>query len=196
MPVWRLQVSWGADTAFPRDRMVITPHFNDAGALTDPDGLCEDLADALATWGGSPTREILVRAYDAQGTPPVFPQGEAIRNTDSFPPGSAPREIAVCLSFYSERNLPRQRGRLYIPVNVMGQSVSNIRPSTAAQTKVADLVPIFTGLGGPDVDWCVYSRVDDEARPVTNWFVDDEWDVQRSRGLRSSNRQTGTTSEA
>ena len=29
---------------------------------------------------------------------------------------------------------------------------------------------------------------------VTNWYVDDEWDVVRSRGLRATTRTAGTTS--
>jgi hypothetical protein len=38
----------------------------------------------------------------------------------------------------------------------------------------------------------VYSRREKVARPVTNYWVDDEWDTVRSRGLRSSTRVTGT----
>jgi len=195
MPVWRLQTSWAVTTAFPRDRMVITPHFNDAGATTDPESLCTDLADALLGWWPT-TGELRVTAYDAQGTPPVFPQGEATRNVGAFRDINSNRELAVCLSFFSERNAPRRRGRLYVPALMLGAGSEALRPGTAMTAKVAALAPIFEGLGGPDVDWCVYSRVDNVARPVTNWFVDDEWDVIRSRGLRGEARVTGTTSEA
>lgn len=194
MPVWRLQSSFQVTTAFPRDAMVITPHFNDSGALTNPQGLCNDLADAYADWIGLFT-EITVTAYDAQGTPPVFPQGEAIRSPGQIGNSPTARELAVCLSFYSERNLPRNRGRLYIPAGIAGAGESGQRPSAALRDKVAELAPIYGALGGADVDWCVYSRRDDEARPVTHWFVDDEWDVIRSRGLRPETRVTGTTSE-
>lgn len=175
---------------------MITPHFNDSGATTDPDGLCNDLANALSAFFTG-AREINVKAYDAQGTVPVFPQGDATVNAGLAPASTAPRELAVCLSFFSERNLPRQRGRLYIPYQLLGGGApSTARPTLAIRDSVALLVPIFTDLGGADVDWCVYSRRDDTARPVTNWFVDDEWDVIRSRGLRPSDRSAGTTSEA
>jgi hypothetical protein len=194
MPTWRMQCSFGADTAFVRDRLVMTPHFDDHGIATDPDGLATDLATALAAWCGT-AREIKVTAYDAQGTPPVYPQGEHIIAPTVVPASPHPREIAVCLSFYSERNQPRRRGRLFVPTVITGQIVTSPRPNPGIQNKVAELVPIFTDLGGPDVDWVVYSRVDDVSRPVTNWFIDNEWDTIRSRGLRPDARIVGTTSE-
>lgn len=196
MPIWRLQCAIGADTGLARDQLVITPHFNDAGATTDPDSLCEDLADALAGYFPTP-RQVVVKAYDAQGTVPVFPVGDAIRNTGLFPESTAPREVAVCLSFYSVRNRPRQRGRLYLPYCALGfTGATTARAAPSVRSKVGALAPILEDLGGPDVDWCVYSRRDDLARPVTNWWVDDEWDTIRSRGMRGVARLEGTTSEA
>jgi len=193
MPIWRLQTSWAITSTFPRDRVVVTPHFNDAGALTDPDQLCEDLADALMAWFTT-TGELRVTAYDAQGTPPVFPQGEAIRNPGTAHAVSAPRELAVCLSFFGTRNLPRQRGRLYIPQFMAGAG-PGLRPTAGMQAKVGELAPIFSDLGGVDVDWCVYSRITSTPHSVTNWWVDNEWDVIRSRGLIGDERLEGTTSE-
>jgi hypothetical protein len=195
-----MQVSFGADSALPRDRFVITPHFNDAGATTDPQGLADDLADGIAgiiTQTPIPTREIVVKAYDAQGTKPVYPQGTAVRNANAYPASGIPRELALCLSFYSERNVPRSRGRLYIPLAlIIGTSVSGSRPREQDRTALGLFPPVFTGLGGADVDWCVYSRSDNVARPVTHWYVDDEFDIQRRRGLRATTRTLGTTQEA
>jgi hypothetical protein len=203
MPVLRLQVSFGADTAFPRDRLVITPHFNVGFALPEPNdlnpspdaqALCNDLGDALQTWSGQ-VRELTVKAYDAQGSVPVFPIGSTVRGLGAFPASNGPREIALCLSYYSGRNIPRYRGRLYIPMVVALQGAGSPRPTPANQTKVAALAPIFANLGGTNVDWVVYSRLDDTARPVSNWYVDDEWDNVRSRGFRSTARLTGTLNE-
>lgn len=198
MAIYRLQCSIGADTAFPRDRVMINPHFNNVGGIltdSDADQLCEDLADALVAYV-SGTREIVVKAYDAQGTPPVFPVGNAIRNVGQFPASSAPRELALCLSFYSGQNVPRRRGRLYLPVFLIAPGVTHgVRPSTTNQAKVGALATILADLGGADIDWSVYSRVDDVARAVSNWWVDDEWDSMRSRGLRSETRTVGTVSE-
>lgn len=195
MPIYRLQCSFACDTLLPRDRMVITPHFDVASPLPDLDALCEDLATALDTWDTA-AHEITVKAYDAQGTPPVYPVGDAIRNVGASPATFGPRELACCLSFYAERNIPRQRGRLYIPAAMATPtSMGEIRPNSALMQKVADLAPIFGSLGGNDVDWCVFSRLNNTMRSVSHWWVDDEWDVMRSRGLRGSTRLTGTVSE-
>jgi hypothetical protein len=174
--------------------MVITPHFDDGGITTDPQQLCEDLADALAAWDII-TTQLIVTAYDAQGAAPVYPQGRAIRNEGAVAATAVPREVALCLSFYSDRNLPRQRGRLYAPAGLFTSAVG-LRPTVAMRDKLAVLAVDFQALGGPDVDWVVYSRADDVARPVTNWWIDDEWDTVRSRGLRATTRLMGTTSEA
>jgi hypothetical protein len=195
VPTWRLQTTWWKDTLLPADGITITPHFDDQGVGTDPQGLCDDLLAALQAWEPS-TSQIRIRAYDAQGTVPVFPQGDAEVNTGVAGISTTNREVAVCLSFYSERNRPRQRGRLYIPACITGQSVSGPRVPLAHQQKVGDLAQIFQDLGGPDVDWVVYSPTDDVARPVTHWWVDNAWDTVRSRGLAPDSRIEGTTSEA
>lgn len=198
MPVWRLQTAIGADSPDTRDRFVITPHVNDTDLTTSPEELAEDWADTLLGWMDNSNREVRVTVYDAQGSQPVFPQADVTRNPGAFPSSGCPREIAVCLSFFSERNLPRQRGRLYIPMALLtsSQSFATVRPGTALQEKVGNLATGLANLGGTEVDWSVYSRVDDEARPVTNWYVDNEWDTMRSRGLRPTERTVGTTSEA
>ncbi len=196
MAIWRLQVEVAGDTVFPRDRAVITPHFNNTQTTfldEDVDSLCEDLATALVGYFNE-AREIRVTGYDAQGTPPVFPQGQAVRNVGLAPESQKPREIAVCLSFYAGVNRPKRRGRLYIPWFATNQGVGSPRPTVANRQKVADLVPILADLGGANVDWGVYSRTDDAFFKATNWWVDDEWDTMRSRGLRPAARTAGATS--
>jgi hypothetical protein len=197
MPLWRLQTAISGDTTFPRDAMVITPHFNDVGITTDPQSLCDDLAAAIGAWMEPVDgRQIIVRAYDAQGTPPVLPQGEAIRNLGLAPATFVPRELALCLSYYSGNKTPRNRGRLYIPpVWLTALDTPRARPIEAWRVKVGALATVFADLGGPDVDWCVFSRRDGAAKSVTGWWVDDEWDVIRSRGLRSTARTEGALSE-
>jgi hypothetical protein len=197
MPVWRLQVAIGGDTAFPRDKAVITPHFNDSGVGTDPQGLCDDMADIAVAFFATPgPRQIEVTAYDAQGTPPVDPQGYAVRNLGIIQETGSPREVACCLSFFGVRNAPRFRGRLYIPAYAsLAPGAMGGRPSVAYREKIGTLATSLAGLGGADVDWVVYSRLTDTAIPVSNWWVDDEWDTIRSRGLRATTRLAGTVNE-
>lgn len=193
MAIYRLQCVIGADSPNIRDRFVITPHFS-VPAVADEQSLTDDLSTALAAYfsGG---REVRVTAYDAQGTPPVYPVGDTTRNVGTYPISDTVRELALCLSFYSGANRPRRRGRLYVPLAAIGMTPSGVRPTSTPQNKVGALAPILANLGGVDVDWCVYSRADDQGYPVSNWYVDDEWDIVRTRGLRPTTRITGTTSE-
>jgi hypothetical protein len=206
MPILRLQVSIGADTAFPRDRFVMTPHFRvgfdvsdlGIGGSVDADALCHDMAVGLSQrFYPTNGREIEVKAYDAQGSKPVYPIGHALENVGLFPESPTPRELALCLSFYSGRNAPRSRGRLYFPLPCIGGGGAlPVRPPAGLRDGMANYAQFFQNLGGTNVDWVVYSRRDNAARPVTNWWCDDEWDVQRRRGFRGTTRSTGTTSEA
>jgi hypothetical protein len=118
----------------------------------------------------------------------------ATKNATGQSASGNPRELAICLSFYADRNIPRHRGRLYFPAPIVAGSSLSVRPSSIAMNAVAAFVPVFAGLGGVDVDWVVWSEKDRTARKVTNWWVDDEWDVVRSRGLRPTTRLTGSTS--
>lgn len=193
--IYRAQIAITAETNAVADRMVMTPHFRDLGALSDPHSLAGDLADAIVVWLGV-ARQVNVKLYDAEAAKPNYPKADEVRNFGGVAPGNGPREIALCLSFFSDRNVPRQRGRVYAPINLVNTSQLSVRPNLTQRQKVADLAPIFQDLGGPDVDWCVWSRTESEAHPVTNWWVDDEWDVVRSRGMTGTERLTGVTSEA
>jgi hypothetical protein len=192
MSIYRLQVAWQMDSALPTDQMIITPHFDDHGILNDPQNLCDDLAAALNSWDAV-TTQLTVKAYDAQDPPPNYPLAEKIVNEGQIANANANRDVALVLSFYAEQNRPRRRGRIYVPMVVTGLSAAAARPTPTIQQKIADLVPIFAGLGGLDVDWVVYSRLDNAARKVTNWWVDNAWDTQRRRGQVATSRMIGTT---
>jgi hypothetical protein len=192
--ILRLQVGTKADTAFPRDVMSINPHFATLAVMTDADQLCSDLASALDTWMND-KREITVKAYDAQGSKPVAPIGEATVQTGVTPASTVPREVACCLSYFSNFNRPSLRGRLYIPAPWQVPQVA-LRPTITVREKIGQLADIFANLGGADVDWVVFSRKNNSSHPVTNWWVDDEWDTVRSRGLRPTTRSAGTVNEA
>jgi len=191
----RLQCSFGADTALPRDRLMINPVFNDAGGTSDTQQWCQDMAEGLANLWGS--REITVKSYDVEGTKPVYPNGEFTVNAGQTPPSTIPRELAICLSFFADKNLPRQRGRLYIPAQMwvtqaqLGERV----PLTSVETSAQALVSLFTNLGGVDVDWSVWSPTTKQHHTVTDWWVDDEWDIMRSRGRKGTDRKQHPTGE-
>lgn len=195
-----MQIITGADSAFVRDHFVNTLHFNGVGTFanlgeTNAQSLTDDLASVWQTLPNVGTiRQVKVKAYDLDDAKPRPIIAETTRNAGAFPASSkCPREVALCLSYYADRNLPRQRGRIYVPAELLTAAVG-VRPNSAQMTNVKDLHQKFADLGGADVEWSVFSRMDNVHRQVQHSWVDDEWDTVRSRGLRATTRMT-TTSE-
>jgi hypothetical protein len=197
----RAQCCWQIDSLFPRDRACINPCFRHQSLLVEgaPEWqqLADDLAAGINGWGlNSAGHELVVNLYeikDAVAGEPNRPKATKKLNAGVSGATTAPGEIALCLSFYGGSNSPRERGRLYLPYYMVNATAPPNRPSTAARTKAGDLVPILAGLGGVNVDWIVWSPTRKAATKVTNWFVDDEWDTVRRRGLKPSVRTAGTT---
>lgn len=182
------------DTTAPTDVAQINPHFKTTGP-TNAQSLADDLVAALDTYVPV-TTEIRVTMYDAEGPPPHYPLGEAVRDAGVAVSVTVNRDVALALSYWAGTNRPRRRGRLYMPVPLLSISPSSANANTAALTKVAAFVPILTGLGGVNVDWVVWSRVDKQAHSVTNWSVNNAWDTQRRRGGAATTAQTGATGES
>ena len=191
MPLYRMQVAAAADTAFPRDRLVNTLHFDDAGVTSDPESLCQDLLDVFQAGWYSPSgaREIRVSAYEVGDPGP--PVATVVENEGTAPVSATVREVALCLSYYAGENRPRRRGRIYLPVLAQGAE-NGARPREGLLTAALALGDAFAGLGGADVDWVLYSPTESAHFDVTNTWVDDEWDTIRSRGLRPTTRVSGT----
>jgi hypothetical protein len=196
MPILKVVLATKADTDFPRDRMINVVHFNDRGVSTDENQICQDTATALnATWfvGGS-QHEITATSYDAQGTQPVYPNGSYVLNPGATAKASTvPRDMALCLSYYADRNIARHRGRLYLPCALAMGSVS-AKPDTTYITRALDLADALSGIGGIDVDWGVFSQRDNVFRKAQVAWVDNEWDTQRRRGLKATTRTTRNVS--
>lgn len=188
MPIIRIQVAAAADTLLARDQLVNTFHFNVLSASPDYNALCTDLATIMANWFDVP-RQVRAVAYEVAGPPPHYPVGEALLSSGVAPASGRPREVALCLSYYAERNVKRRRGRIFLPVGAYISTTMSGRPDAALMTKTLNLGTSLSGLGGANVDWVVYSRLDIEHRKVTNVWVDNEWDTVRSRGLRGTSRQ-------
>jgi len=191
MPHLKVVVSAEADSAFAKDRIVNVVHFNVTSLTPDEDQICQDVGSLFLSkiYNNYAGRKIEVTSYDAEGTKPVYPNGHATINPLGEPLASgSPREIALCLSFYATRNVPRRRGRLYISMIGNNPEVLNLRPQATARNRLLDLADGLAGIGGPNVDWEVWSQVEKKGYPVTTAWVDDEWDTMRSRGLRSTLR--------
>jgi hypothetical protein len=112
-----------------------------------------------------------------------------------------PGEICLCLSYYSVYNAKRFRGRNYVPYNwiytaiVGGGSTLAARPTTVQQQVAMGLWDqVYKPVDhNTNWDWVLRSPTDKAFKPITDVWVDDEWDTLRSRGLRPSSRITAKT---
>jgi hypothetical protein len=186
----------------PKNQAVITPHFRRQLDITDPTSgtnaqqLCDDLAAQYAFLPGLGGTPFTVTAYNVEGAKPRFPLATTRRNVGAAVKQPAvPPEMAVVLSFYSGENRPRFRGRLYLPAWLLGgvsSDMGRVIP-TALRTAAEQLVASFSGLGGTNVDWGVWSQAGQAFHKATNYFISDAWATQRRRGIKEITRTVGTT---
>lgn len=207
----RLQVSTHKAGGIALDHITNTVYLDRDSSLTPlwtgPD--YQKLAvDAAQLWGSyRPLPEgydrVEARVYDMEDAKPRVIRGQSVFNSGLNTASVAgPREVALCLSFFSVRNLPRQRGRLYVGPWQKGNM--DERPSATIQAQVQALAVGIGNLGGIDVDWTILSPASPLKKPpqtqaitykVTDYWIDNEWDTQRRRGLRSTGRLVGQTNE-
>ena len=196
----RAHVQWQVGSALPRDVMQITPCFRAQTPMLPTDTanwttLADDIRNIFAgSWTDKATNQMTVKLYDIEGTDkPNRPRATSVKYAGQAAEASAMREIALCLSFYGGPNGPSNRGRLYIPAWLFLAGSVPVRPTQANRDKVAELPALLSAVGGTNIDWGVWSTTRDQFTKVDHWFVDDEWDVQRRRGLKPSARSAGTT---
>jgi hypothetical protein len=187
MAIYKAVIAFPFDTALPKDKISITPHFFG----DNPQALANALKTNLIANAAVGTKPFTVTIYDATKAPPNYPLASASQ-TGTTPNSTAPRELALCLSYYSTYNRPRYRGRLYIPLNLNGVSTANARPTATQITNTLGWANVFKSGLPTSHNWVVYSTVDKASYGVTNYWVDDEWDIMRSRGMVGTTRQLGT----
>lgn len=195
----KMQVARQPASALARDEWIQTFYLDTDELGTEPNYV-QLATDAGAIWEtkcplitGWPRFE--VRAYDLGDTSPRVPRARVKTLNGGYGTGAAagPQEVALCLSYFAGTNLPRKRGRMYFGPFQVGQMAT--RPSDILIGQIGDFAAAISNLGGVNVDWVQYSPTTGAFSKVTNWWVDDEWDTQRSRGVKATKRITGTVSE-
>lgn len=181
----------------PRDYMVHTLAFNStAGSVTSAN--YQALSDLILSYfngtAGSFTQyngsQVEVRLYNLSD---AVPRPE--RAFSKYTPGSwasatlAPRQVALCSSFYAGRNLKRFRGRIYLG----GYTASSIgeRPTTTQMNAAANLVHgLAVAAQGMTPEWSqsIWSRADRALYAADHWWCNDTWDTMRSRQDKETTR--------
>jgi hypothetical protein len=109
---------------------------------------------------------------------------------------AGPRDVALCLSFRGERNIARQRGRIYI--GPWTKQIMDERPPLGASAGLKLIAEGIGNVGGGNIDWVVRSGFPLPAgtnHAIKQAWIDNEWDTMRSRGLRATSRDTQAMDE-
>lgn len=173
--------------------------------LTGAPTEAEQVADALRVFYGDLMAPFygsnisagphLVKFYELPGLEPNYPYHETEFSFGT--PGSGtplPAEVALCLSFQAQRTpgLPqaRRRGRIYLGP-MQDTANDDGRPSTSIITSILDaaetLAASIAAVSSAQA-WAVWSPTAGEAVEITELWVDDAFDTQRSRGLARTTR--------
>lgn len=193
-------------TAIGRDAVTNTFHFNTATAWTTTIQV-EIIAGLKAfydAWAGHRSKDLAptqshVAFYDLALPKPRAPIADvSLGLAVGTGANTMPHEIALCVSYQAIRasGIPqaRRRGRIYMgPVASTSADNSNGRPTTAARAAIVAGANALLSASNSAVNWkwIVHSPTYPEAEitnAVANGWVDDEWDIQRRRGLVSSAR--------
>lgn len=196
---YAFQISMPVTDLLPRNRFVNHIHMEHVtGGLLDTDlkGITDALAALYQARYGNATKEVDVRAYDTDAVP-NYPRAQTVVNAGQFWTIGSPREVALCLSYSGpNRGNKNERGRIFLcPALHAGTLTLSARPDTQQMTWAAEWYTkpneSFPDIGGIDWKFGVWSPTLKKFRQSTQWWVDDEWDTLRSRGLRASTRQSG-----
>jgi hypothetical protein len=195
MTVYHAQATWTVrQTDVPKDYVVNNTYWEAGAAIDSSAGndLAQALANTLASavgfggpnpWDIFSGRDLVVKCYDMAAPKPrpivgVFHHIPTTWETAAL----APRHVALCLSYYADRNIPRQRGRIYLGPFKLSDMAEV--PSVQFLNKFQDLAK---GLETMDTrtthGWTqqTWSTVTNTNHDVTNWWCNDKWDVQHSR---------------
>lgn len=205
---WRAQFALQGKSGLPEDQYVNTFVFrNDAIGATRSqvgDNIRQFLRDAYDVAhqpsavsvasllaGGAVTNEATIKVYDLGQAPPREPLIYTETLATLAGATAMPEELAACISYYADRNLPRQRGRIYI-----GPLESGLSDATGnTGVRIGDLLKnalvgmgVYLVAGNANLTWTLLSRADAVTRVVTDGWVDDAFDIQRRRGVAPSTR--------
>lgn len=170
-----------------KNAIVNTLYFNVSGSIEAPN--YQSLVDDLwAIWAARPWivgQTLDVRAYNMDDAVPRPQKARKVGNIAGSILGG-PAQVALALSYYADRNLPRQRGRIFI-----GPWAATTRSASSTQrAAVIALPPLLADLGGLNVDWSLWSPTTGEHTRINHAWVDDSWDIIRSRKIAGTTRST------
>ncbi len=197
---YAFQISWPMIDTLPRNRQSNTLHFQHTiGSVADTNlqTMCADLIALYQTKYGPTNRELVCKAYDVDAVP-NYPRAAVTVNPGVVWTQTSPTELALVLSYAANnRGNKSERGRMYLnPAMVTGATPPLLRPGSTVMTWALGWYTTANAslpdIGGVDWQFGVWSPTYQKFTQSQQAWVNDDWDVQRRRGLRETTRQTAT----
>jgi len=204
MPNYHVIVTLQAASGETADNQVNTFAFESTGGLDSASAgaytlLIKAFYDQVRSSGpllGLAQNAHVVKYYNAVTSVPNYPLFTNTFNL-TVAPGAIdmPLEVSLCISYANDSDTTvsakRRRGRIYLSgfseaSNTAGRPISAVL--TGLSDAYRDYVEAANLLSG--VTACVWSRANGALYPIERVWVDNEWDTMRSRGGKSTLRET------
>ncbi len=196
--LYTCRIEMWTDSLLPRDSMECVVYFTgdateEAGPLTGTTAMnvAGDVGalfrDAWGPSAGQIRTSVWLRDTESSSSELGAPDATWIDLEGQTRTSPCPREVALCLSYFAGRNEPGRRGRIFLPV-AYTDTVPGARPTAPLMERARALAEDLADVGDTFTKWCLYSRTQDAAFTISDSWVDNEWDTQRSRGLDPTGR--------
>lgn len=199
MPFYSMQVSIGRVTNVPADESVN----NWSCFAQDTGGLALFAQEVIDFYTASSLSfSNLVRqnghtfkCYDRDDPEPRIPVLTGTFNLTAAPSAAPlPPEVALVISFQGDpasgSPQARRRGRIYFGPMGAAANGADGRPTAGAigvlRTNINALLTASNA--ATNWTWTVHSRVDGIDTPISNGWINNEWDTQRSRQIAATTR--------
>lgn len=195
---YAFQTSMPVTDTLPRNRVANTIHLQHSiGAIADTDleGMASDIIGVYQARYQDSAHEIQCKAYDVDAKP-NYPRANVVVNVGVPWSCGYPREIALVLSYAGDhRGNKSERGRMYLMPQLVSPPLGfGLRPDAGALAWALrwydEPNASLPDLGGVDWQFGVWSKKYARFTQTQQAWVNDDWDVMRSRGLRESTRVT------
>jgi len=205
MALLRSLVTTFFDNAVTRDYVTNTVYHTVGQGLggldpVDAQNHANEIRDAFSGTG-SPAftmytdRHVQVRVYDmadAEPRPEIAYAEKIVAGSHS----GAPSELAVVLSYYTDRNIVGRRGRLFLgPLN--GNQNVTWRVGDTLQQDAIHLGNLLFNIGGENVAHVLYhakanhhGAAAGSSNVINHYWVGNSWGIVHSRGERVTSRVT------
>lgn len=207
--LFQLQWIWEGASQLAEDQYVNNFHFkNEAAVIGDFENMRDLVRDfytevppgtntSIASWmtNESITGKWTVKVYDMADPKPRYPVYTDTATIGLSGGSTLPTECATVMSFQGVRiageKQARRRNRIYLgPFSITANSNGMCAPGLVETVLFAGKEFLAASAASNSWTWSIYSPSNNDIVGIDNGWVDNGWDTQRRRGVRSTGRGT------